>query len=949
MDLTNSDPVDWDIEGVVKFLCDSETRPWAEGSNIPFPKPADLAAALHENFITGEVLLEEVDKISLKDDLGVKALGHRSGVMKAIEWLRIRSPKYQAKTRPYSLHDVLSPRSAYSPQIPNSRSLGSVAAAASEVPPVNVSGDGVQSSTTPHGKRRIAPQLVRTFEKSKTSKENPLSPSGHFGSNNDNAPVPAHSHPTTESPSTRSANTVENQPQLTQQAVSNDNPEAESSKSPDHVSERAGSRTHNSRTPTEEAFLNSLLQKYPPEADDADILPLYGDSGSEGQFDEETWEEMEVEAKELQEQAKQATPAALSREECIALIAQHIAQKELIWNEKHLPKELPKAPKIWNRSHLNGSLEQDKADLTKRISLYQKRLEKLKGGLLETDSKDRAFFLLSCASLNNTIADICLDKWTLQTLELANCPPHIEPPPRVPKPQKEPLNVRDDESLASEMDTELESSCEESASDESESESEEDESDFIEIDSEDEPAQSQVDKPHKGLPFTLDSPPPDDADEQDPSTEPARKKRRIHDHESDGEITSDSGIFSEILRRGDIDTVDLTGTLPTSASAAGSRSAVSLSSPHMGSVKGAADAADADEMQIETPPLNPNHSIVPQDADISELPVDSTPSSPVRNIRVKLTMPRRPQPDSDNSRKTSSGDNDFSKGLPSITENMMLGVDEDDLELFDIVKSLDFETIVASRERVQLLAKSILGLSSREPKLIRKFLDDYMLHQLVDLVHQALTCMEKDQAYIPDRDENESLGIMRLAVLYHSWVHCICLSPTGLDIKQLKGTVAQIEDADAQSMFSTFAERLNKLFAAYDLWVLQNPRYSSGSHIPSLATLITGSKSNAKAKNKTKYAPRTPSNTQREAQVRQKKQEAMRQEREKRGLGNSDPDKQAVNFKEPPIYLHREIAEHVKPHQLAGIQFMWRELIEAKKPQGCLLAHVMGLGKTMQV
>jgi SNF2 family DNA or RNA helicase len=75
----------------------------------------------------------------------------------------------------------------------------------------------------------------------------------------------------------------------------------------------------------------------------------------------------------------------------------------------------------------------------------------------------------------------------------------------------------------------------------------------------------------------------------------------------------------------------------------------------------------------------------------------------------------------------------------------------------------------------------------------------------------------------------------------------------------------------------------------------------------------------------------------------------MRHEREKRGLGNSDPDKQAVNFKEPPIYLHKDIGEHVKPHQLAGIQFMWRELIEAKKPQGCLLAHVMGLGKTMQV
>jgi SNF2 family DNA or RNA helicase len=34
---------------------------------------------------------------------------------------------------------------------------------------------------------------------------------------------------------------------------------------------------------------------------------------------------------------------------------------------------------------------------------------------------------------------------------------------------------------------------------------------------------------------------------------------------------------------------------------------------------------------------------------------------------------------------------------------------------------------------------------------------------------------------------------------------------------------------------------------------------------------------------------------------------------------------------------------------LTGIQFMWRELIEANNQQGCLLAHTMGLGKSMQV
>ncbi|KAH9811713.1 SNF2 family N-terminal domain [Teratosphaeria destructans] len=52
----------------------------------------------------------------------------------------------------------------------------------------------------------------------------------------------------------------------------------------------------------------------------------------------------------------------------------------------------------------------------------------------------------------------------------------------------------------------------------------------------------------------------------------------------------------------------------------------------------------------------------------------------------------------------------------------------------------------------------------------------------------------------------------------------------------------------------------------------------------------------------------------------------------------------------PPIYIHRKIAEYMKPHQVDGVQFMWREVTAAGEEggQGCLLAHTMGLGKTMQ-
>ena len=50
------------------------------------------------------------------------------------------------------------------------------------------------------------------------------------------------------------------------------------------------------------------------------------------------------------------------------------------------------------------------------------------------------------------------------------------------------------------------------------------------------------------------------------------------------------------------------------------------------------------------------------------------------------------------------------------------------------------------------------------------------------------------------------------------------------------------------------------------------------------------------------------------------------------------------------IYLNKFIGARIKKHQIEGVRFMWREVVTAGQSelQGCLLAHTMGLGKTMQ-
>lgn len=53
---------------------------------------------------------------------------------------------------------------------------------------------------------------------------------------------------------------------------------------------------------------------------------------------------------------------------------------------------------------------------------------------------------------------------------------------------------------------------------------------------------------------------------------------------------------------------------------------------------------------------------------------------------------------------------------------------------------------------------------------------------------------------------------------------------------------------------------------------------------------------------------------------------------------------------QPLIYINDEIGKQIKDHQIEGVRFLWNQIIQDKDiRQGCLLAHTMGLGKTMQV
>lgn len=88
------------------------------------------------------------------------------------------------------------------------------------------------------------------------------------------------------------------------------------------------------------------------------------------------------------------------------------------------------------------------------------------------------------------------------------------------------------------------------------------------------------------------------------------------------------------------------------------------------------------------------------------------------------------------------------------------------------------------------------------------------------------------------------------------------------------------------------------------------------------------------------------------AQEERKKQLRARL-RESDGVGDVALDRHIVNEGkfdyQGYIYVDEDIGKRIKPHQLEGVRFIWNQITaDGEATQGCLLAHTMGLGKTMQ-
>ncbi|KAJ6007716.1 SNF2 family helicase/ATPase [Penicillium herquei] len=901
MALNCSDPVDWTVDEVVSFLCGPEPPPWADSAHTPRPLPNLLEAALRENEMCGEVLMH-VDNDGLKD-LGIKAYGHRISLMKGVEWLRRKSPKYLMSQKKFKDGSLPTSSDQLPTPIPGSLRPDDMSTERNPTPAALPQGftDDLTIGKAKLPQRRIQPILLQT-----------------------------------------------------------DDSYAES---PDILSDVNILSAHDlqSRSRKDEDFFTYLTEKYGAKSDEeggssSSPLPEYGESGSEGEYDEHTWKEILKENPSLDESSRKV----LSHNECNDIMQEYICRKEHDWKVDDLPDESPIGPSLWLYFRQTNSLETEKNKLRGSIDQLDDRLRKLQDVLRRTEYGSPGLLIKACRIFDVTISHRCRDQWRLDTLAADICPQQTERPPRNSYSRIDrDIEQSEEETLCSEPDSISENSDSE-LSDESGIEQVDLESDlsYLSISSGVEDTQPPPNEPRttpepgevsSEKPLSLEKIPSsalddtvDVAEEQYPNKRPRVEAGEQVISPVAGKTVVSGPFFQNEDKDEDADMPDW-----------GSYSLMP------GSPIAPESAGDQMDISITTPPLNPTTVKAPPPND----PPSNNPSEELQPTSPK-TVPKSP---------------------PSLghTKQARTRIGIDGPDVFDQVFSKPILKIQDEQDADRLLAKLVTQLRNTERAEFPPLLNAFFHEVYVEKVQEAIRAMLKDKRGLEGDDPNESKLSMRLAALFVSWHHCAVVSPGGLTKDELRGALNAMNQ-DNGSRFAEFLRKFRKLIDAYDNWTLKSshpqpqpqhspepPRRRSTIDISddSVVELDLNSPPHTERGQKRKQHPgssegminfrgrlpfsRGSNSLQRNAHERQERQIKAREmfsaDRIRRGLNNNDPEGQVVSFKDPPIYLNPSVGRFVKPTQLLGIQFMWREICESEKMEGCMLAHIMGLGKTMQV
>ncbi|USW51792.1 Putative helicase, P-loop containing nucleoside triphosphate hydrolase, SNF2-like domain superfamily [Septoria linicola] len=283
------------------------------------------------------------------------------------------------------------------------------------------------------------------------------------------------------------------------------------------------------------------------------------------------------------------------------------------------------------------------------------------------------------------------------------------------------------------------------------------------------------------------------------------------------------------------------------------------------------------------------------------------------------------------------------------------------------VASWDLDELVERLDRMRVLIKLLAEAGPEKRTAIHQKFKAVWRPKFAKEVRKELQALQKNYSG-EDRDD----AIVTSTKLFLAWKFC---KPQHYLEDDSSGIPWEASLEDGGEQIAIFCSLLETYLNKPKLWT--RPERSMGSSPPDSSAKQSGSVvialssdeegeppagSPKKRKMKQIKLGANAEQSQAAAYHRQQRfkelQNAGSNSQELQAMIQSDPSKSTVVINplaskddgEEYICIDRKIANSLKDHQIRGIQFMWREITADGDDggQGCILAHTMGLGKTVQ-
>ena len=749
-----------------------------------------------------------------------------------------------------------------------------------------------------------------------------------------------------------------------------------------------------------------LLEKYPPLAEDEEVLALYGDSGDEGEYDLETWNEIEQDRREAE---LGQHSSAMSRAEVETAIEEAISQIIDEWRQRKFVRAQLKGYRLWSRANNNDKRQAEMNNASYWIHRYDQTIKRMR----ETITKDVWFKAAEvkqqCKIFDEAVAQREEYQYFVEILGALEAPfrPDVEAvrkrdrAPRADVPDGEEV-LDSDSDLGDFVVNDDSSDVGSIPHDAAEF------ADTMEFLRPEEPADVPQEIIQATQKVEISPPPVTHADLAEPTIEEHQELNTPMTHESGiedveepadvGDISEDDIISparkAEISRHGletptkatkrkidalltadeadesarsaeDFD-LDALPTLPKSRYRPFGRTILSpvdltfSTSPSAAASVAQSQRESSSDYQVQTPELNP------------------IPTTPAKK-KLKLTL-----------KASSTPHTTPSPALQTLT----LKLGPPDLSDITGIKGLDWELLDEREDHRGILAKIVYSLNPAEARKIQTHIQKLAdagpsdqrasVHKHVsegkflDQIRNGLIAVytQKNEIEgVPSKQQNVQKVVRQLALLFASYANHTNLMDEERTTEPLLDHAFEVLHSMIKSFFDCLLLVLRYFCNATDSKPQGTKRKASeddddykDSFKGDVDSIIHDTDEGSEASAEVQE-PAVPSSIKKRKRKVLQSQEVLSQQRsdqlrvqeeERRkaladmrlanmGISGADPAGHIIGFGDPQIFLDEHIGKRVKPHQVNGIQFMWREIITDPKRQGCLLAHTMGLGKSMQV